>query len=188
MAIQDTNKFDAQLPEVSNGLSNLTFSAATVADIWAVNERVKSESTSVSLPNLHIDGRHDKLTDLSPGDSSRGIEFVRAGESKEQATNKLIKDCFGADVFNHLNDRDWLVDHQKELKDGFRRAHDRGEDKLWAIAWRMREHSKVGGEPLIYLKKLDDGPTRGNLIAKRHDIYLRRSSLRQDPLIAWVHH
>jgi hypothetical protein len=52
----------------------------------------------------------------------------------------------------------------------------------WEMANRMSELSKVDGKPpIIYLERLD-GPTRGNLISKRHDIKLRREVWSDDYL------
>jgi hypothetical protein len=97
-------------------------------------------------------------------------------ETPEQRTDQKIKDSFGADVLEHLTDRSWLVDNRKKLEDGFKKASNQD---AWDMAWRMRDLSMVDGKPLIYLSK-SDGPTRGTLIPKRYDIYLRRGSLRSD--------
>lgn len=97
-------------------------------------------------------------------------------ETREQAMDRKVKDHFGADVFDHLKDWDWLIENRKKLEDGFKKANNQ---EAWDMAWRMRELSMLDGKPLIYLSK-QDGSTRGNLIPKRYDIYLRRGSLRSD--------
>lgn len=105
-------------------------------------------------------------------------------ETREQAMDRKVKDHFGADVFNHLKDWDWLIENRKKLEDGFKKANNQ---EAWDMAWRMRELSMLDGKPLIYLSK-QDGPTRGNLIPKRYDIYLRRGSLRSDDYIGQLTH
>ncbi len=104
-------------------------------------------------------------------------------ESPEQRADQKIKDRFGADVFEHLKDWDWLIENRKKLEDGFKKANAKD---AWDMAWRMRELSMVDGKPLIYLSK-EDGPTRGNLIPKAYDIYLRRGWPWNDDSIGRLH-
>lgn len=104
-------------------------------------------------------------------------------ETPEQRIDQKIKDRFGKEVYDHLKDWDWLIENRKKLEDGFKKASNQD---AWDMAWRMNELSSVDGKPLIYLSKVE-GPTKGNLIPKRHDIYLRRGSLRSDDYIGQLY-
>ncbi|HEY9677732.1 MAG TPA: hypothetical protein V6C76_06970 [Drouetiella sp.] len=105
-------------------------------------------------------------------------------DSGDQRTDKKIEEAFGKDVMEHLNDWDWLIENKKKLEDGFKKA---GKDDIWDLAWRMRELSKVDGQPLIYLSKQESG-SAGNLIPKRYDIYLRRGRFRSDDKVGQLDH
>jgi len=116
-------------------------------------------------------------------DSERAKESVPAKEGSaehEKKVDQKIKDAFGADVFDHLKDWDWLIQNKKMLQAGFKKID--GQDARWELAMRMKELSTVDGKPLIYLEK-QDGPTRGNLIPKRYDIMLRRGRFHSDDYI-----
>ncbi|HEY9719026.1 MAG TPA: hypothetical protein V6C69_16245 [Trichormus sp.] len=126
--------------------------------------------------------------DLKPGTipgagiSERGdLHFCTAPvkETPEQKLDQKIKDTFGADVYQNLNNWDWLIAHKDKLKEGFGKKMS-DQDK-WDMAKRMSELSKVDGKPVIYLERLD-GPTRGSIIPKRHDIKLRREVWSDDYL------
>ncbi len=106
-------------------------------------------------------------------------------ETREQRLDQKIKDKFGAEVFDHLKDWDWLIANRKKLEDGFKKID--GQDAKWDMAWRMRDLSVVDGKPLIYLSKVDSA-TKGTLIPKRYDINLRRGSFRSDDYIGHVSH
>ncbi len=116
-------------------------------------------------------------------DAEKAKESEPAKESSAERNKKVdqkIKDAFGADVFDHLKDWDWLIQNKKMLQDGFKKVD--GQDAKWELATRMKELSTVDGKPLIYLEK-QDGPTRGNLIPKRYDIMLRRGRFHSDDYI-----
>lgn len=188
MAIEHTDISDSLRPEQYKGQSSLSLSGASLDDIRTVNQTNQLESGSVSVPNLHIGKHHDGLQYCSAGDSPRERESTRPQETREQALDRQIKECFGNAVFDHLKDWDWLVSHRQELRDGFRRAQDLGQDRLWDIARRMREQSTVEGRPLIFMRRLDGEGSRGSLIHKRYDILLRRGGIYSPDLLGWVHH
>lgn len=155
-----------------------------------------SQSTSFASSKLDDVRRLNSSTDLSPGlaPSARigehgEILFCAAPmkdskDTPEQRVEQKIKDSFGADVFDHLKDWDWLIENRKKLEDGFKKADN---DTAWDMAKRMRDLSTVDGKSLIYLSKLD-GPTRGNLIPKTYEIYLRRGRFHSDDYIGRVSH
>ncbi len=103
-----------------------------------------------------------------------------SAETKEQRLDQKIKDNFGADVFEHLKDWDWLIANRKKLEEGFKKIEN--QDTKWDMAWRMKELSTVDGKALIYLSKVDSA-SKGSLIPKRYDINLRRGSFRSDDYI-----
>lgn len=140
-------------------------------------------SSNFQIPNLNIS---EQGLQYCAAKDANGDKTPARSETREEKADKAIKDCFGAEVFDHLKDWDWLIAHRKELRDGFKKAQGKGQDELWEIARRMKELSTVDGKPLIYLKK-EDGPSRGNLIPKRYDIMLRRSVYSDDSL-GFVHH
>ena len=135
-----------------------------------------SELSSRLAPSARIDEHGDLFFCATPLKDSK--------ETPEQRVEQKIKDSFGADVFDHLKDWDWLIENRKKLEDGFKKADNQ---TAWDMAQRMRDLSKVDGQSLIYLSKLD-GPTRGNLIPKTYEIYLRRGSFRSDDYIGRVSH
>jgi hypothetical protein len=120
-----------------------------------------------------------------PSEGERAIQLVKAStETPEQSLDQKIKDRFGAEVFDHLKDWDWLIENRKKLEDGFKKADN---EDAWAMAQRMKQLSMVDGKPLIYLSK-HDGPTHGSWIPKRYDIYLRRGTFRSDNYIGQLYH
>ncbi len=161
----------APIKDQNMQLGSLT--SCKLTDLRVLNN--SSSATPDLLPKLNITEHRDVMYCSTPKDS---------GETKEQQTDKKIKEQFGSDVLEHLKDWDWLIKNRKTLQDGFKKASN---DDAWEMAWRMRELSKVDGKPLIYLSK-QDGPTRGTLIPKRHDIYLRRGGILSDDYIGQVTH
>ncbi|CAN5560089.1 hypothetical protein BH10CYA1_BH10CYA1_25980 [soil metagenome] len=155
-----------------------------------------SQSTSLASSKLGDVRRLSSITDLSPGLAPKAhigehgemlfcsTPMKDSKDTPEQRVEQKIKDSFGADVFDHLKDWDWLIENRKKLEDGFKKADNQ---TAWDMAQRMRDLSKVDGKSLIYLSKLD-GPTRGNLIPKTYEIYLRRGSFRSDDYIGRVSH
>jgi hypothetical protein len=132
-------------------------------------------------------GDEGKGKDKAPSEGDFAVRYTKdSSDTRNRRLDDLIQKTFGEDVLKHLNDWDWLIANEKKLKDGF--SKDMKDQDKWDMAWRMRELSKVDGEPLIYLKKLD-GPTTGNLIPKRHDINLRRGRIHfSDDYIGQVYH
>ena len=138
---------------------------------------------------LYFCSTPQKDTDKSPStakDTEKAKDSDPAKESSAEREKKVdlkLKDVFGADVFDHLKDWDWLIQNKKILQAGFKKVD--GQDTKWELAMRMKELSTVEGKPLIYLEK-QDGPTRGNLIPKRYDIMLRRGRFHSDDYIGHV--
>ncbi len=144
-----------------------SLSSSSLGDIRSLNQ--STELKRGAVPNAFIGEQGELLFCSTPvKDSKEPVKESK--ETPEQRTDQKIKDTFGADVFKHLKDWDWLIANRKKLEDGFSKAKN---DDGWDMAWRMHELSKVGEKSLIYLSK-EDGETRGSLIPKRHNIYLRR--------------
>ena len=181
MSLEQTSKLESQqsVEQTPSAILN----AASLADIRASN--AASDLKSGTVPDLQLSGAESNLQYCAAKDDNPRTK--EAAETKEQKQDKAIKECFGSEVFDHLKDWDWLIDHRKELEAGFKKAGELGQDKLWDIARRMSELSRVDDKSLIYLSK-QDSSSHGNLIPKRYDVYLRRGSLRSDNLIGWVHH
>lgn len=115
------------------------------------------------------------------------IEKPPAKESTETPEQKLdnkIKERFGADVFDHLKDRKWLAENREKLEAGFQAAP---KLECWNMAERMRDLSKVDGKSLIFISRTE-GQSRGNLLEKRYDIYLRGGTWSSDAKIGQVYH
>lgn len=159
--------------------------------------RVQTESHNPDITSKLFDGAYLNAPWVRGGINSSGDRnaqpksgedalLCRADvkETPEQRADNKIKDKFGTDVFEHLNDWDWLIDNKAKLEAGFRKLN--GKD-AWEVASRMSDLSVVSGKPLIYLEKLD-GPTRGNLIEKRYDVKLLRGRFRSDDYISHVYH
>ena len=160
----------------------------------SVVEQSGSHDKSFSSSTLDVVRRLNQTGDLSPGTipgariGDRGMflcfePLKDAPETREQRLDKKIKEVFGADVFDHLKDHDWLINNRKKLEDGFMKLK---EADGYDVAWRMRDLSVVDKEPLLYLSKLDS-KTAGDIIKKRYDVYLRRGSLRADNYVGQVY-
>ena len=150
-----------------------SFSTSTLVDMQRLNQ--SGDLTQGVIPSALVGKNEVCFCSAAAKDST---------ETREQRLDQKVKDCFGADVFSHLKDWDWLIENRKKLEDGFKKAN--GPD-AWDMAKRMKELSTVDGEPLIYLSKVD-GPTRGDLIPKRYDIMLRRGRFRSDDYVGQVYH
>jgi hypothetical protein len=180
MALEHTTKFESNKIESQPARENQqdalfsSLSSSTLRDVQRSNNR--GDLAPGQVPNTRIGEQSDSSLCSTPVKDST--------ETREQRLDQKIKDSFGGDVFDHLKDWDWLIENRKKLEDGFKKIS--GQD-AWDMAWRMKELSMVDGKSLIYLSKVD-GPTRGNLIPKRYDIYLRRGSLRSDDYIGHLHH
>jgi hypothetical protein len=124
------------------------------------------------------DSRESDNQTADPLQAARdGAFFCGApSDNPHAATDQRIRDTFGADVFDHLRDWNWLIANQQRLRDGLRHATD---GDAWDMARRMRDLSTVDGRPLIYLFR-HDGPTHGSLVPKRHDLMLRRGGILSD--------
>jgi hypothetical protein len=149
-----------------------------LVDVQRLNQ--SGDLTNGVVPSARI-GENEVSFCSAPVKDSTSAKDSTA--TPEQRMDQKIKDSFGADVFDHLKDWDWLIANRKKLEDGFKKVD--GQD-AWDLAWRIRDLSVVDGKPLIYLSKVD-GPTRGDLIPKRHDIKLRREFW-SDNYIGQVYH
>ena len=174
MVLEHTNKFESQPPIVN---------------------QEGSHSTSFSSSTLGVVRRLNQSSDLAPGTvptaqiGEKGVFFCcapvkDAKETPEQRMDQKIKDCFGADVFDHLKDWDWLIENRKKLEDGIKKVDKQDAGEMLS---RLEKLSTVDGQSLIY-QSLVDGPTRGTLIPKRHDIYLRRGRFHSDDKIGQLYH
>ena len=93
-------------------------------------------------------------------------------ETPEQRLNRRMTEVFGADVMEHLNADGavWLRDNAQKIRDGLAKVSGR---EAWDMACAMRDRTKLpDGNHVIFLSK-QDSPTRGNLIPKRHEVYIR---------------
>ncbi|MBS1956784.1 MAG: hypothetical protein JST89_21525 [Cyanobacteria bacterium SZAS-4] len=169
--------------ESFNSHENLVVQTSSFSSSSLGEMRLLNKSTDVkagTIPSGRIGEQGELVFCNTPvKDSKEPIkESKESKETPEQRTDQKIKDTFGSEVFDHLKDWDWLIKNKDKLKDGFKKA--KGDDG-WDMAVRISELSKVDGKSLIYLEKLD-GPTRGSLIPKRHDIKLRRQVWSDDDL------
>jgi hypothetical protein len=136
-----------------------------------------------TLPGAQIGAKGEIMFCSTPVKDAAPTKDAPA-ETPEQRLDQKIKDKFGSDVFDHLKDWDWLIANREKLEEGFKKLNDQ---EKWDVTRRMRDLSTVDGKPLIYTERLD-GPTRGSLIPKRHDIYLRRGSFRSDNYLGQFYH
>lgn len=153
-----------------------------VADVQIGDSSIYFCSTPSKEP---ADEKITPAKDSSASKDSAAKDTTPVKDSAEKSADQKIKDAFGSDVFDHLNDWDWLIENRKKLTAGFKKID--GQDAKWEAALRMQELSKVDGKPLIYLNKVDSN-SRGNLIPKRYDIMLLRGRFRSDDYIDHLHH
>lgn len=173
MALEHVNSFDSHHHKETQEHVSAIYSS-TLGMPGKTNS--ESELASGKVPHASI----GKNGDLFFG--PRAAKDV--AEKVEQPLDRKIKDSFGADVFVHLKDQDWLIENRQKLEVGFLKANDKD---AWDMAKRMQELSIVDGNPLIYTSKVES-PTHGNLIPKRHDVYLRRGMFRSDDYIGQFYH
>jgi hypothetical protein len=184
-AAHGDNSISGQVAEHVRSALGASFMHADVARLRQGDHGKGSALNDLSqpLPAARIGEKGDIVFCATPvKDSPQGKETK---ETPEQRLDQKIKDSFGADVFEHLKDWDWLVANRKKLEDGFNKITDPNEK--WDMAKRMRDLSVVDGKPLVFLKKLD-GPTHGSLVPKRHDIMLRRGRFHSDDYLGQVYH
>ncbi len=161
------SEIESFTPQENLAIQANSFATSSLGDIRFLNQA--TDVKPGALPSARIGEQGELLFCGTPvKDAKEPVKESK--ETPEQRTDQKIKDTFGADVFEHLKDWDWLIANRKKLEDGFKKAKN---DDGWDMAWRMHELSKVGDKSVIYLSK-EDGPTKGNLIPKRHNIYLRR--------------
>lgn len=172
------SEIESITPVENLALQTSSFSSPSLGEIRLLNK--SAEVKPLALPVARVGEQGELLFCSTPmKDGKEPVkESKESKETPEQRTDQKIKDTFGPDVFDHLKDWDWLIKNKDKLKDGFKKA--KGDDG-WDMAVRISELSKVDGKSLIYLEK-QDGPTRGNLIPKRHDIKLRREFWSDDDL------
>ena len=173
MTLEHASRFESQLARVNQD-SHHPLLSSTLGDVRGLSR--SGDLTPGMVPNASIGKQGEILFCSNPVKDSK--------DTREQSMDQKIKDRFGADVFDHLKDWDWLIANRKKLEEGFKKANNQDS---WDMAWRMRDLSMVDGKSLIYLSK-QDGPTRGDLIPKRHDIYLRRGSFRSDNYIGQLYY
>jgi hypothetical protein len=115
----------------------LNLASLKIDDIRQLNKGLADPKDGLVHP-LHIE------------DPDRKSEhFVRAEkpEDEQQRQDQLIKRAFGNDVFEHIKDQAWLLDHTDALKKGFNSVFDNNHEfTAGQIAGRLKELS--GG--LIY--------------------------------------
>jgi len=116
-------------------------------------------------------GQRSERATTAPSDNLLAVRH-ESPETPEQRLNRRMTEVFGADVMEHLNpaSAQWLADNVRKIADGFARVSGQ---EAWDMASAMRDRTRLpNGDHVIFLSR-QDGPTRGNLIPKRHDVYVR---------------
>ncbi len=173
MALEQTNYFKSQ-PIRENQEPSKWLSSPTLDGLRALNQ--SGDLKPGTIPDARFSKQGDMLFCSQP--------LKDAPETPEQRTDRKIKDTFGAEVFDHLKDSEWLIDNRKKLEAGFSKLN---KQDAWDMAKRMTDLSIVDGKPLIYFSKTE-GQAAGNLREKRYDVYLRRGRFRSDDCIGQFYH
>jgi len=151
------------------------------------SEALAQSRSSLSLASFNIDDMRQLnkgLPDLKDGlihplhiEDKKSEQFVRAEkpEAEQRRQDELIKNAFGKEVFDHLKDQAWLLDHADAMKKGFNSIFDRNHEFTpGQIANRMKELS--GG--LVYGESSQGSKSPFDSVSRPDDhfqVFLKRN-------------
>jgi hypothetical protein len=154
---------------------SLSFSSFSMNEIRQTIKLAAADLKDGIVQPLQIDDASKKAENYA-AKAEKGEKSEKTEKSDQQRMDERIERAFGKEVLDHINDKDWLLDHSDQVKRGFNRIFDtRGEEySVGQIAGRLNDLS--GGHIYGESSKGVSNPFSTDLPDDHFRVYIKRDN------------